>query len=190
MRKENFGFTLIELLVAMLLMGILLSIAVPSGLTMLKNGRLSAAGYALISDINLARSEAVRTGQRVVLCPADSATSDGCRLTMVFGGNAEWQDSGWLVGIDHDRDLELDTGFDEPLSRRNDIANGVKVKSPSDAALWFYPDGSVRDINGQRTDASFSMCSSDANTNGRSIEINRAGSARIEQTDIVDATLC
>lgn len=196
MRKKNSGFTLIELLVTMLLMGILLSIGVPSILNMLKENRLSAAAYAMVSDMNLARSEAVRTGSRVVLCHAASSGGNQCRSTTTA---SDWQSTGWVIGVDDDplaasrSDQQIDGSPPDPMRSREPMASGVKVTPTStsaNAALWFYPDGTVRDSAGRRSEASFLMCSTDARTSGRSIDITRAGAVKINKTDEMEATAC
>ena len=196
MRKKNSGFTLIELLVTMLLMGILLSVGVPSLLNMLKENRLSAAAYAMVSDMNLARSEAVRTGSRVVFCHSAASGGNQCRATTTAD---DWQATGWLIGVDDDptatsrSDQQIDGTPPEPMRTRDPMASGVKVTpttTSANAALWFYPDGTVRDSAGRRSEAAFLMCSTDARTNGRTIEITRAGSVKINKTDDMEATAC
>ncbi len=66
------GFTLIELMVTIAIMAILAALALPSFESMLRNNRLSAASSALQVSLNLARSEAIKSGSnsRVWLVPA------------------------------------------------------------------------------------------------------------------------
>lgn len=80
---KNPGFTLIELLVTMSIVGIVLSIAVPSFKDTIRNNRLTADANELITSLNLARSEAVKRGQSVVV-----------RKTLL-----EWE-NGWQVFVD------------------------------------------------------------------------------------------
>lgn len=80
------GFTLVELMVALSIAAILLSIAVPSYSGSRLSSQLRASANDLIGSINLARSEAIKSGTTVSLC----ASSDG----QTCGG--EWDD-GWIV---------------------------------------------------------------------------------------------
>jgi type IV fimbrial biogenesis protein FimT len=61
------GFTLIELIVVMALMATIMAIAAPNISEMLANFRLSNSASALISDLNLARSEAIKSGKPVII---------------------------------------------------------------------------------------------------------------------------
>lgn len=60
MRSRIFGFTLIELIITILVMTILLGIGVPSYIQFKENNTLLGAAQALYSDIQFARSEAIK----------------------------------------------------------------------------------------------------------------------------------
>lgn len=91
------GFTLIELLVTMVVAAIILSIAVPSFQTQIRDNRSIALGEDFASAINFARSEAVKRSARVSLCASRSSTDcDGA-----------WTD-GFIVFVDDvTRDTEV-----------------------------------------------------------------------------------
>ncbi|MEM6985261.1 MAG: GspH/FimT family pseudopilin [Pseudomonadota bacterium] len=189
MRTNQSGFSLIELLVSVLLMGVLLAVGVPSMVNMVKDSRLSSAAYRLAGDLNLARSEAVRTGQRTVFCHAETAGTQ-CRTAAQAGG---WQDSGYLVGLDNDSNQQIDndatTGGPNPMRRGSDFGSGIKINPPTDVtfdtAIWFLPDGSIRDSTGRRGSATFQLCATDANAEGRVIEVSMTGAVSIDKTDTV-----
>lgn len=62
------GFTLIELITVLAVAGILLGVAVPNMRLFILNSRLTTYTNELIADLNLARSEATKRGQRIVVC--------------------------------------------------------------------------------------------------------------------------
>lgn len=83
------GFTLIELMVALAVLAILLGIGVPSFSSMLRDSRASTLASELQGALQLARSEAIKRRQSVVVCrrkPEESVCQDG----------TDWA-AGWLV---------------------------------------------------------------------------------------------
>lgn len=93
--KRQQGFTLIELLVVLAVAAILLSIAAPSFMNIIANNRVSSAANEMVVALNLAKSEAVKTGKPAVLCKK-LENSEGCGDL-----NNDWGD-GWLIYIDED----------------------------------------------------------------------------------------
>lgn len=73
---RNNGFTLIELMVVIALLAIAVSVAVPSFQTMILNNRLTTSTNALLSGLQLARSEAVTTRTTITICGANAAQDD------------------------------------------------------------------------------------------------------------------
>lgn len=71
------GFTLVEVLVAMAITAILASLAVPGFQHLIQNNRSTAATNDLVAAINVARSEAVKQGVAVSVCPLESTWWDG-----------------------------------------------------------------------------------------------------------------
>lgn len=83
------GFTLIELMITIAVLVITLTLAVPSFSNIIQNNRSTALANELSSAINLARSEAVKRGQEVSVCPRNVA-GNAC------SGARDWT-VGWLV---------------------------------------------------------------------------------------------
>jgi type IV fimbrial biogenesis protein FimT len=77
MRRYQVGFTLIEVLVVMVVLAVLVGLAAPSFRTSIQNVRTSAAGEELTAFMSYARSEAIRRGARVSVCPTANGTSCG-----------------------------------------------------------------------------------------------------------------
>jgi len=66
----NRGLTLVELLVALAIVGLILTIALPSFGRLLASTRLDTARYNITSFFSLARQIAISEGKRVLLCPS------------------------------------------------------------------------------------------------------------------------
>jgi len=77
MKARQTGFTLIELMVTVIVLAVLLGIGVPSFRDFLRNSRITGATNDIVTDFNVARSEAVKRRVPVTVCKSqDGATCD------------------------------------------------------------------------------------------------------------------
>lgn len=112
------GFTLIEMLVTLSVVAILINLAVPSFTALLNTNRLAAQANDLVGAMMIARSEAIRLNQRVVLCRSD----DGSTCST---GTGSWP--GWLIFADTNINDTLDSG---EMLRTGTMAGGtIKVQA-------------------------------------------------------------
>lgn len=107
------GFTLIEFLVTMAVAAILLFVAIPGFYGVFQNNKVVAMTNKLSATFNYARTEAIRQGTPVSVCPAGNAAFSAC------GGAADWV-RGWIVFKDPDGNNAIDSANDllkvhEPL---------------------------------------------------------------------------
>jgi type IV fimbrial biogenesis protein FimT len=93
------GFTLIESLIVIAIVAILAAIGVPSLEPMMAGARISAAGSALRSGLELARSEAMTRGGRAAACRStdSNAAAPTCSDAAAGAfGAGDWA-AGWIV---------------------------------------------------------------------------------------------
>ncbi len=110
--RRQSGFSLVELAVVLAISAVLTSVALPDLRQMIRSHRLKAAVGDLFGAIDLARSQAIARGRKVLLVPADGATLD-------------WSD-GWLVFVDENGDRRPGAG-EEVIMRHGPPGDGIVV---------------------------------------------------------------
>ena len=114
---KSSGFTLIELMMTITIAAIVLGFAIPSFTESIRSNRLTTYANEMVTSLNLARSEAIKRGEQVVI-----------RKT-----GTEWE-NGWQVFVDIDRD--------SPASDANTFNdNGVAplCEAGEDCVIRVYP---------------------------------------------------
>ncbi|MEY6434096.1 GspH/FimT family pseudopilin [Thioalkalicoccus limnaeus] len=92
------GFTLLELMITVALVAILTTLGVPSFREAMQNNRAATQTNDLLAALSLARSEAVRRGAIVSVCPStDQATCADA---------TDWS-TGWILFVDGTNPLEV-----------------------------------------------------------------------------------
>lgn len=95
------GFSLLELLVVFGLVAVLVGLAAPSFKALLVRRSLQTAAEALVADLRLARSEAIKRSALVAVC----SSPDGAACS----STAAWHE-GWIVFVDFDGNRKRDAG--------------------------------------------------------------------------------
>lgn len=131
-RCRQQGFTLIELMITLTIIGITLFTAIPSFSALLANNRLVATLNEFNAVMSYARSEAIKRGTRVVLCP----TADNLNCA----GINTWQET-VLLFVDTDADADHDE--EEPLLRIHRPPNDqIGIYSGSKSKITYQSNGS------------------------------------------------
>lgn len=132
--KTQLGFTLLELMVTVAIVSILVSVAVPSFDSFIKNERLTSNTNLIISNLKLARSEAIKRNTQVIVCTSTNGTS-------CTGGSGE---SGWIVYADIDDSDSLTVGDD--IIRVQGAIGNLSITTFGNIAFnnrGFSPDSNV-----------------------------------------------
>lgn len=135
------GITLIELLVGIAIAGILGIVASPSFSGLLVRSTLHSLSANLGADLAFARSEALRLGSAVSICPAADAEGSSCAT-----GN-DWN-QGWLVFRENAASIDGQIGSGEAILRQQGPAPGdtyrIQRIGEGNGAITFVPGGSTR----------------------------------------------
>ena len=130
-KTKQHGFTIYELLITMLMIGIILSIGVPSMSGFMQNSRITGTANDLHASFQLARSEAARSKNNITICASADPMGAGADC------DGTWN-QGYIVFVDSDGDL-LRAGATETILRRHDvIESGVNLRIANNATYFSY----------------------------------------------------
>ena len=169
------GLTALELLVSLAILGILVSVAVPTYRNFVLEQRIRAASNALQLDLLAARSEAVQRNAQVVACPG--RTASGCAATSDWAG-------GWIVFRDANGDSAHQDG--EVIVRVGPRIDQVAIRSSRGRReIRFFPNGSAPGSN-----VTISLCGLAGSRHARKLVISNIGRIRRERYPDIDPKLC
>jgi type IV fimbrial biogenesis protein FimT len=162
--------TILELLITLAILGILAAVSLPSFMDTLGRMSSNSAARSLAATLSLARSEAVKSGFDVSICP----TLDGADCEA-----ASWN-SGWIVFIDVNNDADGDAGSIDATDR---VIRVFEPLAGMDVTVNPAVDLVEYDSKGYGKNASiltFTICPTDGNAeNARQVEVGLSGRARI-----------
>lgn len=171
--RQASGFTIIELIVTVAIAAILAAIALPSFRDTIMRNRIVTSAASFQADIAYARSEAVRRGVTVALCPANVLT--GTPPFSCLSGS-DWS-NGWLVYVDANASNTLDTGdatLRERLPEKNLSIVGISGTMSTATQLQARPSGELLQ------DGAVRVCNS--GYIGQDVTVQRSGNIRASAT--------
>jgi type IV fimbrial biogenesis protein FimT len=153
-KPHSKGFTVIEAIVAMAIAAILLTVAIPSFRDYTAGQRAMSLANALLVDINLARSEALRRAGEVRMAPLGSAWTQG-----------------WRVEED---------GASDVIAQRDALQSASLTLLGSASAIVFDPFGAVASPSGG---VELRVCVGESGTRqaGRRVVISPSGHAEVRK---------
>ena len=175
--RRQAGTSLIEVVVVVAVAAVLAGVAAFALQDVGRTARLSGQTYRFLSELNLARSEAIKRNARVVLCK--SADGETCIRS---GG---WE-QGWIVFHDANNNAARDA--QEQLIRRS--AGGLarfRIVGNETVARYvsFSPFGGARLTSGAFQAGTITLCQESAGpAEGRQLVINAVGRPRIHKVTL------
>lgn len=171
------GMTFIELLTTISIAAILLTVAVPSFNSMLQSSRFAGFSNAYLTNLHLARSEAIKNNSRVALCKS----ADGATCT----SDGYWS-QGWLVFRDANNNAQVDVG--ENVLRVHEALpiNLVLMGNANVASYVSYASsGYARLTSGAFQAGTLTLCQPSASGGeARQIVISATGRPRVQKSNV------
>lgn len=162
--QRQSGFTLYELMITLVVVSILLSVGIPNLMEFRKNSEMASLANDLLSAFVLARSEAPRTKTNVTICP----TKDPLEAIPICEDHNDWE-TGWVVFIDADGDIEVDDPATEPVLRRYPaIPEDYEIEIEGNNDFFsFGPNGLGRtDVDTSKVFSGMTVCDDRGNVVG------------------------
>ena len=169
---------MIELMMVLAITVVLAALAPPALQGFIGNSRLSSAALGLLQTLTMARTEAIKRAQPVVVChPDDPAAADDA---LACGGAETVWTTGHFVFADVDGDGVFDAGEDVLLRRGSPAPGQVEVRGNDAAAdaITFNADGTLASGGAS---ALLGLCDDRGGAYGRSVELLPVGHATLRK---------
>lgn len=168
------GVSLVEILAVLAVLIVVAAIAMPAFSSVSQSARLTSVVNEMVAFLNLARSEAVKSNQRVVLCKSANATI--CAST---GG---WE-QGWIAFHDLDNDAVHDDN-ETIVAVRQPLPSQLRLTGNSQVSRYvsYTPSGAAKLVSGAFQAGTLTTCNQSASqTDARQIVISSTGRARVSR---------
>ncbi|MGB5718025.1 MAG: GspH/FimT family pseudopilin [Gammaproteobacteria bacterium] len=160
------GLTLPELLVSLTVISTLSVTGISQFRHTLQENRMAAEVNQFITALHLARSEAVKHGTRILLCPGREGSP--------CGSSTDWV-NGWILFASEDREHDPD---ERVLQAGNPLSAGISLRSSNHRKRIVYQqDGSSGGSN-----TSFTFCDTRRQAKPRVICLSNTGRPRLTLT--------
>jgi type IV fimbrial biogenesis protein FimT len=145
MHAKQSGFTMIELMFAITVLAVLVGIGLPSMQDFVRSSRMSAAANDIVSDFNIARSEAVKRRVPITLCKSQNGVD--CDTTSGAGPFSHWvifvDDANPALAQGTDGNGAIDAG--EVILRDRELPDSITVTTTNgQIRATFLPTGFPR----------------------------------------------
>lgn len=172
--RRHGGFTLIEAVIVLAITAVLLGIAMPAMGRMLAHYQLITAQIELMASLQHARSLAITSGRRTLLCPSMNG-----RQCM---DSVHWE-RGWAAG--RYRSTQASQLDGPPVLVHAGYARLIIVSSDGRTRIRFQPSGTAGGSN-----ATFTLCRADHAEDALALRLSLAGRIAASAATPKEAKLC
>lgn len=139
------GFTLLELIVTITIAGILVALAAGGMGNFVQSNRLTTTTNEFLTDLNVARSEAIKRGSNVGVCT--STTGTACTVSA-------WT-NGWIIFVDADNKNDFTAG-EMVVKIHETMAGNTTMAAPAPPSLIVYSRTGV--LSGGTGAGTYTIC--------------------------------
>ena len=158
------GFTLGELLTTLTVVGLSLSVAVPSFNTVINNNRRATGINQLVSTMYLARSEAITRNAQITICPSING----------FNCQAVGWNEGWLLFADTNTNRTVDAG--EIILGHSPAQTRLEIQSAEFGTFFVYrPNGRLMVNTPAENTGQMTICDPRGAEHARVLIVNSSG---------------
>lgn len=172
--KQFVGFTIIELMITVALAAVVLTLGVPAFQGLSERNRLTSNINSFVASLALARSEAVKRKQRVIVC----ASTDG-----VSCANNGKYETGWIVYVESSNPLNTnrDVNNEELLWVNEALANNLTLRAtvPFVNHVQYLSTGQTSGLG----NGSIKLCKDNLVNKARMITIIKSGRVHLAKND-------
>lgn len=180
--RNSKGFTLLELVTVMLIAGILASIGTASFRYVTTSNRIASEINGLLGDMQFARSQAVKSGNPVTVCPVTIANPTTC------AANSTWT-GGWIVFLDLNGNGTVDTADLIIRTQKSISPDTLASSSANFKEIIFNREGFGS--NGLTSWATVTLDSNPVNTQWRRcLAVSAVGALTVERSGATTPTTC
>ena len=168
------GLSLVESVVTLGVVAGALQVAIPAVGDLVQASVLAGTAQDLLTDLHLARSEALKRNRRVALCKS----ADGVQCTRTGG----WE-QGWIVFQDENNNGVLESG-EERIARREPLSTALRLRgnTPVSSYISYTPLGTTQSTGGAFQAGTLTLCrASPAETPARQVILNAVGRPRLQK---------
>jgi type IV fimbrial biogenesis protein FimT len=161
------GYTLYELIMTLTLVGLVLTLGLPSFGSLVADKRLRVETDALFHAVHLARKSSIVRRHVVSLCP--SVDGQSCNP------GYDWSD-GWIMFANVDRDDPPQIDENENILRRHSVDGSVQI-------LANRQGFTLRSTQLRATNGTFVVCHRAARARPRALVVSYTGRPRVARFD-------
>jgi type IV fimbrial biogenesis protein FimT len=172
--KRSFGFTLVELLITLSVVSILALIATPSLSRIIASQRMSTNINELIASITLARSEAIKSSNAVIVCSNTTAAPTSC------SGSTNWS-QGWLVWVDRNNSGTVNPDPGEAIQVHSALAGPGSVMNSGIDRIIYSRSGFIAVATTRR----FEFCDQRGASFAKAVVLDTIGRPEIDKATAI-----
>ena len=181
--KKARGVSVIELIMAVALLSILLAVGVPSFSNLIESNHLVTKNNLFVSDLNAARSEAIKRGRSVSLCKSTDGASCSTDATVGY-------EAGWIMFAEETSLGARDAANEALLRVQPAIAEPYTLRGSArfTSFISYLPSGELANAGTGSAQDHFILCKDNMINKARAVFVSPTGRVHLARDTNKDGT--